>query len=796
MEKESGVKAVPAAPGGRQSPPGRRPAVSTKTAAPSRRVELLAPAGGPAQLRAAVENGADAVYLGGPLFNARMHADNFSLEDLREAVSYAHLRGVKIHVTLNTLLRDEELQDALDYAADLYALGADALIIQDLGLARLLRQQLPEMELHLSTQGTVYNLSGVRAAAELGFQRVVLAREVPLDELRTITAARPCEIEIFVHGALCICYSGQCQLSRVLGGRSGNRGECAQPCRLPYRDEAGRSGYLLSPRDLCLLDHLPELTAAGVDSLKIEGRMKSPAYVAVVTSIYRKYLDRCLSPQSGAPFRIEAEDRLALAQIFNRGGFTDGYLHGDPGASLLSGDLPKHQGVRIGTVAASAGRELLDIRTDRPLRNGDGIEIHSRPLTGGVVTYREARPGGLLRIGDIRGADRVKPGDAVFRITDSEQVRAAEASCRQGRRTTPMDLTFVLRTGRPAELTARAQAAEVSVSGRLVPEAARHRAVDAEMVRQQLEKTGGTPFHLRHLRVVLDPGLSLPRSELNRLRRDAVEALTERIARPRRRPQIERLPRRNPAAALRRTRREKGLPPADGGTGNTTAAGGTGSMRPTDALPAAAAAKRDAAVQSDGLLRLPPVTLGAGDRWLAAQLGLTEPDAAPAPRDGTPGSLPVDGIPASLPQTVLVENLGWIRELQNSGRRVLGGAGLNVTNTAAAEALAQLGVTVVEASRECAADPDILMITEHRFDSGILTDRTGRRYRLEPDPFGDKTILYREKDRGGKAAADGRNGGSRVTADQRNRGGKAAGKPDRGGRRKAGKRRKTKERNK
>jgi len=393
--------------------------------------ELLAPVGGLAQLYAAVNNGADAVYLGGARFNARAKADNFTLPKLRDAIGYAHERNVKVYVTFNTLLKDRELPDALDYAAALWEIGADAVIVQDMGLVRILGKYLPELPLHLSTQATVYNPQAVGLMKEFGIRRIVPARELSLTEIQRLVQAchggpedscgANCEVEVFVHGALCMCYSGQCQMSRLLGAnaksgrrhgketgakesdnkhgkeamtegsaRSGNRGLCAQPCRLPYTDDQGRTGYFLSPKDLCLLEELPALCEAGVDSLKIEGRLKSPEYVAVVTGIYRKYLDQYA--QAGA-VDVTAEDLAALTQIYSRGGFTTGYLYGDPGEKLLSGQSPKNAGVYIGKVrsvvsaksaggdkAAAAGAakkdaSLVDVMLQGELNEGDGIEI-------------------------------------------------------------------------------------------------------------------------------------------------------------------------------------------------------------------------------------------------------------------------------------------------------------------------------------------------------------------------------------------------------------------------------------
>ncbi len=414
----------------------------------TRACELLAPAGGPKQYIAAVENGADAIYLGGKSFNARMNADNFSDKEIEAAIDYGHLRGVKSFVTMNTLLRDEELADALEYAAFLYKIGADAVILQDLGLGYIIKQKLPDLPLHLSTQGSIYNRAGVEAAAALGYDRVVLARELSLPEIKEacqggLDGNYP-EIEVFVHGALCMCYSGQCHLSRYIGGRSGNRGGCAQPCRLPYQyldsrgyGTKGVPSHPLSTKDLCLIEELGQLKEAGVTSLKIEGRMKSAEYVAVVTSIYRKYLDLY---ESEGSYTVSRTDWNKLEQIFNRGQFTQAYFYGDPGADLMCAGLPKHQGIKIGRVMSqSAGLGARDLDTikankanklNQPSKSrdlakallvdvmldqgqeismGDGIEIHGKTMTGNVVTYLERINSGRVRVGDIK--DKVDKGD-------------------------------------------------------------------------------------------------------------------------------------------------------------------------------------------------------------------------------------------------------------------------------------------------------------------------------------------------------------------------------------------------
>lgn len=294
--------------------------------------ELLAPAGNAVSLHAAVQSGADAVYIGGPKFNARQSADNFSVGDIKKYADYCHLYGVDLHVALNTLIKEKELNSLIDYAYELNDAGADALIIQDIGAAKLIKQAIPDMTLHASTQMTVTSLDGVKYLEDMGFSRVVLARELSKGEIEKICRGAKAEIEVFVHGAICMCYSGQCLMSSIIGGRSGNRGRCAQPCRLPYSlmngEKAEANGYLLSPKDMALINELKTLSDIGVASLKIEGRLKKAEYVSAVVGIYRKYLDSFK--------KISADDMQELTDAFSRSGFTDGYFKSKLGKNMMS----------------------------------------------------------------------------------------------------------------------------------------------------------------------------------------------------------------------------------------------------------------------------------------------------------------------------------------------------------------------------------------------------------------------------------------------------------------------------
>lgn len=289
-------------------------------------IELLAPVGDFEMLKASIQNGANAVYLGASSFSARAGAKNFNLTELEEVINYARLRGVDVHLTLNTLIKNDEFNDALEIAKRAYELGVSAIIVQDFGLCSFLLKYLPDLPIHASTQMSIHNLEGAKVLEDLGFRRAVLARELSINEIEFIRNNTKIELETFIHGALCISYSGQCLLSSMIGGRSGNRGKCAQSCRLPYelvdkeKNKCLDKGYILSPKDLCGLDYIPDLINIGVSSLKIEGRLKSPEYVATVTRIYRKYIDLALSSNE---YIVEEQDKKDLMQAFNRGGFSN-----------------------------------------------------------------------------------------------------------------------------------------------------------------------------------------------------------------------------------------------------------------------------------------------------------------------------------------------------------------------------------------------------------------------------------------------------------------------------------------
>ena len=519
-------------------------------------IELLVPAGGREQFLAAVENGADAIYVGGQLFNARAGAQNFNNDELVLALDYAHKRGVKVYVTMNTLLSDDELEPALRYASFLHDSGVDAIIVQDLGLGELVHRALPDLELHMSTQATITDVGSAKVAHELGYKRIVVARELALPEITDICragsdGASDFEVEVFVHGAICICYSGQCQFSRYYGGRSGNRGSCAQPCRLAYTSygEGGRrlaaASHPMSPRDMCLLDELGGLIDAGAASFKIEGRLKSAEYVAVVTSIYRKYIDMYLEE---GYIEVSDEDRDALLQIFNRGEFTDAYLKGESGESLMSGDIVKNQGLEIGRVVATKkGSTLVDIEATSEPSIGDGAEIYGRgdaPLSSTVLSYVKELGPNRYRVGDFRGSITV--GDTVRRTSKKSQLEAARQSyrgatlfededTRKVKRRRKIDMVLQIegntlglkaRTVRLADGDRWPSCIEKSVSVEAGPFDFNYESpTPLERYESALTKTGNTPFELRELRIIGDSQIRVKTSELNSLRRHCLTEL-------------------------------------------------------------------------------------------------------------------------------------------------------------------------------------------------------------------------------------------------------------------------------
>ena len=533
----------------------------------SKNVELLAPAGNMECLHAAVKAGADAVYLGAGHFNARRGADNFSLENLAEACDYAHLRGVKIYLTLNTVVLPSELPDALELARQAYRCGVDAFIVQDIGISIELSRIMPDVEVHVSTQMNIHDEDGLRAAAALGATRVTLARELSLAEiarLHELAEELGVELESFAHGALCICYSGQCFMSSLVGGRSANRGRCAQACRLPYElhnralrktlDAPGE--HLLSPKDLCTANLIPELLQAGVASLKIEGRMKSPEYVQAVVGVYRAVIDRVETAvardgigsvvASDAPeLRASEEEMNTLSEAFSRG-FTTAYLKGKRGNEIMSYGRPNNRGVFVGRVAkVREGLVFIDPETE--LHAGDLIEFWTNRghFVHAIGEFKTDRAGRVF----FPVERAVGKGDRVFRVRNAEAAFVDDDKLPS----VAVSAHAELHIGQPALLTFTADAgsASVTVEGPEV-EAARTKAITEEEVREHIDRMGTTPFYLSSLEIDLDEGVGMGFSMLHKLRARAAEELQEAILAHYHARKLERTPSRAFAPVVRK----------------------------------------------------------------------------------------------------------------------------------------------------------------------------------------------------------------------------------------------------
>ena len=504
-----------------------------------RDVELLAPVGSFEALKAAVQNGANAVYLGGKDFGARASANNFDRDELKDAVKYAHIRGVQVFVTTNTLRKENEIEDFLEYVKFLYDIDVDAIILQDIGMARLIKRELPDFELHASTQMVAHSLEDVKYLEGVGFDRVVLAREVTVEEIKYICDNCKADIEVFVHGALCVCYSGQCLMSSMIGNRSGNRGRCAQPCRQRYElvdvytgEVVNSNGdYLLSPKDLSTIEEIDKIIDAGVHSLKIEGRMKRPEYVATVIDGYRKTIDEYLATNK---LNVSDETINDLYTIFNRK-FTKGLLLGDVGKDMMNSQLPNNQGLYVGTVVDyNKKAKRLKIKLANTLKKGDGINL------GGGTIGRIIKNGNIETIGykgetiELDFVGEARKGQIVFKTSDSELMDRVQATFTQDKELVKniIDAKITIKLGQKPILTLKDRHGnEATIECDKIVEEAMKVALSKEKVEAQLRKLGNTPYELDLLEIELDDNVSLPVSLLNQMRRDCIELLDkERVS--------------------------------------------------------------------------------------------------------------------------------------------------------------------------------------------------------------------------------------------------------------------------
>ena len=507
------------------------------------RVEILAPAGSMECLKAAVAAGADAVYTGGALFGARAYAHNLTEEELLEAIDYVHLHGRRLYLTVNTLIKDREMEKQMyDYLLPYYRQGLDAVIVQDIGLFRFIRKHFPDLPIHASTQMTLTGVDGAKFLEKEGAQRIVTSRELSMAEVKKIADETELEIESFVHGALCYCYSGQCLFSSFIGGRSGNRGQCAQPCRLLYQTpEAKRPQYLLSLKDICTLELIPEMIESGIYSFKIEGRMKKPEYAAAVAFQYRKYADLYLKYYEECPagedpaayamkrYRVREEDRQMLLDLYNRGGFHTGYYHTQNGREMVSLNRPNHAGVPAVKVLAKKGRTVT-AKALTDLYPQDIIELpmrRGREKADNYTCKDAVRKGMNVQI-PVFADTPFKRDEIWMRTRNSVLIERLHEEFVNGKIKERICGTFRLYPQEKATLTVKCRDAEITVAGEKAQEAL-SQPMSRERIEKQLRKTGNTEFEFSFLKAEIGEKVFLPMQSLNELRREALETLEKVI---------------------------------------------------------------------------------------------------------------------------------------------------------------------------------------------------------------------------------------------------------------------------
>ena len=499
-------------------------------------IELLSPVGDLDCLKAAVQNGADCVYFGASNFSARAFASNF--DDLELAINYAKIRGVKTNLTLNTLIKNDEFEDAYNLAKKAYELGIDAIIVQDLGLATRLIKDFPDLPIHASTQMSIHNLQGTLKLQNLGFKRVVLARELCANEIEYICQNSNVEIECFIHGALCISYSGQCLFSSLVGGRSGNRGKCAQPCRLPYElvqngNETIDKGFLLSTKDLCGLDYIPFLINAGVTSFKIEGRMKTPEYVATVTRIYRKYIDLALS---GNPYVIDEKDKKDLLQVFNRGLSSNGHLDKEPNKNLIYPIKPNNMGLPLGIIQKyNKTKGHITLKLQEELYVGDCISTQKENGSYNVSelmvknkNIKIGNIGNLVTIGRMKG--NISVGDKVYKISSKVLKDNALNSFKTENRKIPLNIKLFIQNNKNISAVVNScykydlyKNLNFEYTSNIIPNTSINKPLDKDTIIKQFSKTNNSIYEFKKIEIILDDNLFLPISSLNDLRRTILE---------------------------------------------------------------------------------------------------------------------------------------------------------------------------------------------------------------------------------------------------------------------------------
>lgn len=482
--------------------------------------ELLAPAGSYPIMKQAFQAGADAVYLGGPLFGARAYAVNLTEEELLHGIEYAKLHQKKLYLTVNTLFKDEDIDRLFAYLRPLYEAGLDAVIVQDLGVLRMIRSMFPEMELHASTQMSVTTPYAAGLLQKMGVSRIVPAREIGIEEIRLIKEETGVELEIFVHGAFCYSYSGYCLLSSMIGGRSGNRGRCAQPCRQQYTLPDGRTGYYFSPRDLCALESVPELIEAGVDSFKIEGRMKKPEYVIGTVEAYRRAIDAYCEQKE--IWLNEERDRLA--DLYNRGNFTEGYFHMHNGPEMMAMERNHHNGIRLGVVRSICDNQV-GIELCRDLNRGDILEIRTESSDIEITSGTDGRSGETVF---LKGKQLryIHPGNPVYRTRNCRL--CDELLCNNASRVLKekINVSVTLKKDLSAMIKIACRGQAVTVRGGMVT-AALQQPLTREIILEKIGRLGDSPFVIASVEIDMDENVFYPMKGLNQLRRQALAELEQ-----------------------------------------------------------------------------------------------------------------------------------------------------------------------------------------------------------------------------------------------------------------------------
>lgn len=506
-----------------------------------RKIEILAPAGSMDSLKAAINASCDAVYIGGAKFGARAYADNLTEELMLQAIDYAHIHDTKIYLTVNTLLKNKELEHELyDYLVKYYEQGIDAVIVQDTGVLHFIHEHFPGLDIHGSTQMTLTMAEGANVLKQMGLTRLVTSRELGLEEIKNIRKGTDLEIETFVHGALCYCYSGQCLMSSMFGGRSGNRGRCAQPCRMPYQLKGDKKAlnsdkdkYVLSPKDISTIDMIPELIEAGIDSFKIEGRMKRPEYAAGVTYMYRKYVDRYLEfgkekYESYMQDHKEElnEDILLLQDLYNRGGFSQGYFVNRNGRNMISLSRPNHSGVHVGKVKRVNGGKA-QIQLIQNINPQDILEIREDEKLYEFTVKNGEKAGNIYSVNLGKGSP-VKPGFLVYRTKNNFLLDQLGEDYLKEEVKMPITGKVIIDTGEPIILELNYGNINVRVNGDIV-EAAMNQPMTEDKIRKQIMKTRETSYVLRDLQISIKGNPFIPVQKLNELRRQGIEALSEAI---------------------------------------------------------------------------------------------------------------------------------------------------------------------------------------------------------------------------------------------------------------------------